>query len=101
LLTASEQVLAALPPALLAEAQLLRERHLAHYRQSDPARAAQRSRLHQINHAIQARVRGNGHVSGHQHHVPEVRGKEVEGRPLLETKELGAILKLLWLAQVR
>ncbi|KAJ7561891.1 hypothetical protein O6H91_03G045900 [Diphasiastrum complanatum] len=112
LLTSSEAVLAALPPALLAEAQLLRERAVSHQYQARGLfggahrMAARRNNLNVATGGHTAIDRGVGGTSGfgvgRRPGLPfngETKVKEAEGRPLVDTAALKAMLRLLRLAQ--
>ena len=106
LLTSSEAVLSALPSPLLAEAQMLRNRAMSH---------SQARTLFGSSHRINNRRNGLGFdrqtvmdrgvgvtigrraVSGV---ADSLRGKEIEGEPLLDATALKALIRLLRLAQV-
>lgn len=111
LLTSSEAVLAALPPALLAEAQLLRERAVNQYQ------ARGHFGGHRIGHrrnnlgvtaggsptGMERGVGGTGLSLGRRPAVPIASGikvKDSEGNALVDTVALKALLRLLRLAQV-
>lgn len=115
LLTSSEAVLAALPPALLAEAQLLRERAMNQYQ----ARGLFGGATHRITHrrntlgvgagagtgtATMDRGLGSGAglVVGRRPVAlsSNSKMKEAEGKPLVDIGALKALLRLLRLAQV-
>lgn len=113
LLTSSDAVLNALPPALLAEANLLRERALNQYQ----ARGLFGGAAHRITHrrntlgvgagaGTAAMDRGVGSGAGITvgRRPVAVSGstkmKEAEGKPLVDTAALKAMLRLLRLAQV-
>jgi E3 ubiquitin-protein ligase HUWE1 len=112
LLTSSEAVLAALPPALLAEAQLLRERAINQYQARSLFGGAQRIRHRQNILGIGAGTgtaamdRGEGAGAGvnvgRRPAAPSssTRVQEAEGNPLVDTAALKAMLRLLRLAQV-
>ncbi len=114
LLTSSEAVLAALPPALLAEAQLLRERAINQYQARSLFGGAQRIRHRQNILGIGAGTgtaamdRGEGAGAGAGVTVgrrpaalsSSTRVQEAEGNPLVDTAALKAMLRLLRLAQV-
>lgn len=114
-MTSSEAVLAALPPALLAEAQLLRERAMNQYQ----ARGLFGGATHRITHrrntlgvgagagagtATLDRGLGSGAglVVGRRPVAlsSNSKMKEAEGKPLVDTAALKALLRLLRLAQV-
>jgi E3 ubiquitin-protein ligase HUWE1 len=114
LLTSSEAVLAALPPALLAEAQLLRERAMNQYQ----ARGLFGGATHRITHrrntlGVGAGAgagtgtmdrglgSGAGLVGGRRPVAlsSNSKMKEAEGKPLVDTSALKALLRLLRLAQ--
>ncbi|GMN62344.1 hypothetical protein TIFTF001_031415 [Ficus carica] len=105
LLTSSEAVLSALPSPLLAEAQMLRDRAMSHY---------QARSLFGGNHRINNRRNGLGFdrqtvmdrgvgVTIGRRAVSAVsdslKGKEIEGEPLLDANALKALIRLLRLAQ--
>ncbi|EXB36051.1 E3 ubiquitin-protein ligase UPL1 [Morus notabilis] len=105
LLTSSEAVLSALPSPLLAEAQMLRDRAMSHY---------QARSLFGSNHRINNRRNGLGFdgqtvmdrgvgVTIGRRAVSAVsdslKGKEIEGEPLLDANALKALIRLLRLAQ--
>lgn len=115
-MTSSEAVLAALPPALLAEAQLLRERAMNQYQ----ARGLFGGATHRITHRRntlgvgagagtgtttmdRALGSGAGLVVGRRPVAlsSNSKMKEAEGKPLVDTAALKALLRLLRLAQVR
>ncbi|BFI34167.1 E3 ubiquitin-protein ligase HUWE1 [Marchantia polymorpha subsp. ruderalis] len=112
LLTSSESVLAALPPALIAEAQLLRERALSQY-QSRGLFGGHRIGRGRNNMGVgtgggaTAIDRGVGGATGlpigrSRNTMPLSavgRVKEAEGKPLVDTAALKAMLRLLRLAQ--
>jgi hypothetical protein len=114
LLTSSDAVLAALPPALLAEAQLLRERAMSQYQARGLFGGAHRIRHRQNSLGIGGGTEtaaldravgvgaGTGITVGHRPLTPSssTRIKEDEGSPLVETDALKAILRLIRLAQV-
>ncbi|PKA67035.1 E3 ubiquitin-protein ligase UPL1 [Apostasia shenzhenica] len=103
LLTSSEAVLSALPSALLAEAQLLRDRAASHY--------SARSSLFGGRHMLGGRRltverqtmldRGVGATIGPKtaSSINSLRIKEIEGMPLLEANSLKSVIRLLRLAQ--
>lgn len=113
-MTSSEAVLAALPPALLAEAQLLRERAMNQYQ----ARGLFGGAAHRIAHRRNALGVGGGTgTAAMDRGVGAGAGaitvgrrpvalnnttkmKEAEGKPLVDTSALKAFLRLLRLAQV-
>jgi hypothetical protein len=111
LLTSSEAVLAALPPALLAEAQLLRERAINQYQARSLFGGAHRIRHRQNILGIGAGTgtaamdRGEGAGAGvnvgRRPAAPSssTRVQEAEGNPLVDTAALKAMLRLLRLAQ--
>lgn len=103
LLTSSEAVLSALPSALLAEAQMLRDRAVSHYHA--------RSSLFGGSHRLGSRRlaadrqavmdRGVGVVAG-QRSVSAVTNsstREIEGPPLLDATGLQAVIRPVRLAQ--
>ncbi|XP_024379829.1 E3 ubiquitin-protein ligase UPL1 isoform X3 [Physcomitrium patens] len=114
LLTSSEAVLAALPPALLAEAQLLRERAMNQYQ----ARGLFGAATHRITHRRNNLGVGTGAGTGTTAEDGSLgagagvvvgrrpvalssnsKMKEAEGKPLVDTSALKALLRLLRLAQ--
>uniref|UniRef100_A0A7I4AEX4 HECT-type E3 ubiquitin transferase n=1 Tax=Physcomitrium patens TaxID=3218 RepID=A0A7I4AEX4_PHYPA len=112
LLTSSEAVISALPPALIAEAQLLRERAMNQYQ----ARGLFGGATHRITHrrnnlgsgtgAGTATIgrslgAGAGLVVGRRPAALSSNSKikEAEGKPLVDTAALKALLRLLRLAQ--
>ncbi|KAJ7557451.1 hypothetical protein O6H91_05G127400 [Diphasiastrum complanatum] len=110
LLTSSEAVLAALPPALLAEAQLLRERVSHQFQARSLFGGAHRLASRRNNLTVapghMGMDRGAGGTSGfgagRRPGLPfsgETRVKEAEGKPLVDTAALKAMLRLLRLAQ--
>ncbi|MCO5577300.1 hypothetical protein L7F22_031127 [Adiantum nelumboides] len=90
LLTSSESVLAALPPALLAEARLLRERAMSQLQARSIFGAPHR--LGGLNFDA-GRRSTSGIIGGGS------KLKEGEGKPLVDTLALKALLRLLRLAQ--
>jgi E3 ubiquitin-protein ligase HUWE1 len=105
LLTSSEAVLSALPSALLAEAQMLRDRELSRYRAigslfGGSYRLGGR-RLPADNQTVIDRAvgvtMGRRVISASQGNS---KGKDVEGTPLLDSDALRALIRLLQLAQV-
>lgn len=112
LLTSSDAVLDALPPALLAEARLLRERAMNQYQARGLFGGAHRIANRRNNVGIGAGggsstldggVGGTGLQSARRAGGPPVAGtraKDVEGHALVETQALKAMLRLLRLAQV-
>ncbi|XP_057852533.2 E3 ubiquitin-protein ligase UPL1 isoform X1 [Cryptomeria japonica] len=108
LLTSSEAVLAALSPALLAEAQMLRERAMSQYQHRGFLGAGHRlgGRRHNIGTGGQALERGVGNSIGltlgrrpGTSLGNAIKMKEVEGKALVDTDALKAMLQLLRLAQ--
>lgn len=115
LLTSSEAVLSALPSALLAEAQMLRDRELSRYRSRGSLFGGSQHRLGNSgrrfaldnHHHHSVMDRGVG-VSLVRRVVPTIssgsRGnsttKEVEGVPLFDAAALEALIRLFQLAQV-
>ncbi|XP_078171361.1 E3 ubiquitin-protein ligase UPL1-like [Carex rostrata] len=114
LLTSSEAVLSALPSALLAEAQMLRDRELSRYRSRGSLFGGSQHRLGNSgrrfaldnHHHHSVMDRGVG-VSMVRRVVPTIssgsRGnsttKEVEGVPLFDAAALEALIRLFQLAQ--
>eukprot|EP00850_Spirogloea_muscicola_P022377 SM000291S10855 [mRNA] locus=s291:47169:64581:+ [translate_table: standard] len=115
LLTSSEAVLAALPPALLAEAQLLRERAMSQYQRQGLFR---RQAISQHHNRLQSRALETAGVvaassdsdiltARSRGAYPQLglgmkgggRLKEIEGPPLLERSAIEALIRLLRLAQ--
>jgi hypothetical protein len=106
LLTSSEAVLSALPSALLAEAQMLRDRELSRYRARGSlfggsyrigGRRLPADSQAVIDRAVGVTV-GRRVVSA----VPgNSKGKDVEGTPLLDSDALLALIRLLQLAPVK
>eukprot|EP00850_Spirogloea_muscicola_P009963 SM000057S18393 [mRNA] locus=s57:350840:368215:- [translate_table: standard] len=115
LLTSSEAVLAALPPALLAEAQLLRERAMSQYQRQGLFR---RQAISQHHNRLQTRALETAGVvaassdsdilnARSRGAYPQLglgmkgggRLKEIEGPPLLERSAIEALIRLLRLAQ--
>lgn len=105
LLTSSEAVLSALPSALIAEAQMLRDREFNRYHA--------RGNLFGGSHRFGSRRltvdrqtvmdRGVGVTIGRRvvsGTVNSSKSKDVEGMPLLDSDALKALTRLLWLAQV-
>lgn len=109
LLTSSEAVLAALSPALLAEAQMLRERAMNEYQARSLFGGGHRlgGRRHNMSTGGQTAMdRGVGSSVGltlGRRPVASLgnllKMKEVEGKPLVDTGALKAMLQLLRLAQ--
>ncbi|XP_040383322.1 E3 ubiquitin-protein ligase UPL1-like isoform X1 [Oryza brachyantha] len=103
LLTSSEAVLSALPSALLAEAQMLRDRELSRYRARGSLfggsyRLGAR-RLPADNHTVMDR--GVGVTVGRRvisTVLGSAKSKDVEGNPLLDSNALRALIRLLQLA---
>ncbi|CAN6195336.1 unnamed protein product [Urochloa humidicola] len=103
LLTSSEAVLSALPSALLAEAQMLRDRELSRYRARGSlfggsyrlgGRRLPADNQTAIDRAVGVTV-GRRVISA----TPgSSKGKDVEGTPLLESDALRALIRLLQLA---
>lgn len=113
LLTSSEAVLAALPPALLAEAHLLRERAAMTQYQARGLFGGHRISSRRNNVGVGTGTgptpvdRGVGVGAGlsisrrsGEALGSGTRTKEAEGRPLVDTVSLKAMLQLLQLAQV-
>lgn len=109
LLTSSEAVLAALSPALLAEAQMLRERAMNEYQARSLFGGGHRlgGRRHNMStggqNAMDRGVGSNVGLTLGRRPVASlgnsIKMKEVEGKPLVDTGSLKAMLKLLRLAQ--
>jgi hypothetical protein len=115
LLTSSDAVLSALPSALLAEAQMLRDRELSRYRSRGSLFGGSQNRLGSSgrrfaldNHHHQSVMdRGVG-ASLVQRMIPTIssgsqgnsNSKEVEGVPLFDAASLEALIRLFQLAQV-
>lgn len=106
LLTSSDQVLAALPPSLLAEAQLLRERAMNQYQSRGLFTGANRFgiRRNYPGSGLDRTVGSTGGLSiarrsGALASVG-MKTKEVEGKPLVDMAGLKSMLQLLYLAQV-
>lgn len=104
LLTSSEAVLSALPSALLAEAQMLRDRAVSHYHARGSLFGGSQ-RLGGRRLAVDRQTvmdRGVG-VSVGQRAVSAIanslKAKEIEGMPLLDSNALKALIRLLRLAQ--
>lgn len=105
LLTSSEAVLSALPSALLAEAQMLRDRELSRYRARGSlfggsyrlgGRRLPADNQTVIDRAVGVTV-GTRVISA----TPgNSKGKDVEGTPLLDSDALHALIRLLQLAPV-
>lgn len=106
LLTSPEAVLSRLPPALIAEAQMLRDRR-------NNSRYHYRSTLFGGSHRLDGRRlaanrqtvmdRGVGVTIGRRVLSPNPntsKVKEVEGTPLLDADAMKALIRLLRLAQV-
>ncbi|KAL6600606.1 hypothetical protein ACP70R_045406 [Stipagrostis hirtigluma subsp. patula] len=103
LLTSSEAVLSALPSALLAEAQMLRDRELSRYRARGSlfggsyrlgGRRLPADNQTVIDRAVGVAV-GRRLISA----TPgSTKGKDVEGNPLLDSDALQALIRLLQLA---
>ncbi|CAL5075279.1 unnamed protein product [Urochloa decumbens] len=103
LLTSSEAVLSALPSALLAEAQMLRDRELSRYRARGSlfggsyrlgGRRLPADNQTAIDRAVGVTV-GRRVISA----APgSSKGKDVEGTPLLDSDALRALIRLLQLA---
>lgn len=106
LLTSSEAVLSALPSALLAEAQMLRDRELSRYRaRGSLFGGSYRLGARRLPTDNQTAVmdRGVGVTVGRRV-ISTVsagaKGKDVEGTPLLDSSALKALIRLLQLAPV-
>ncbi|KAJ7969420.1 E3 ubiquitin-protein ligase UPL1 [Quillaja saponaria] len=103
LLTSSEAVLSALPSTLLAEAQMLRDRAMSHYRARSLFGSSHRlnNRRNALGFDRQTVVdRGVGVTIGRRASLTErLKVKEVEGEPLLDANALRALIHLLRLAQ--
>jgi len=105
LLTSSEAVLSALPSALLAEAQMLRDRAVSHYHaRSSLFGGSQRLGSRRLASDRQAVMdRGVGITAG-QRAVSAIANssklKEIEGPPLLDVNGLQAVIRPVRLAQV-
>lgn len=104
LLTSSEAVLSALPSALLAEAQMLRDRELSRYRaRGSLFGGSYRLGARRLPTDNQTAVmdRGVGVTVGRRV-ISTVsagaKGKDVEGTPLLDSSALKALIRLLQLA---
>ncbi|KAJ6831287.1 E3 ubiquitin-protein ligase UPL1-like [Iris pallida] len=103
LLTSSEAVLSALPSALLAEAQMLRDRAVSHYH----ARSSHFGGGHRLGGrrlAVDRQTavdRGVGVSVGQRASAitTSLKVKEIEGMPLLDSNALKALIRLLKLAQ--
>ncbi|KAM6552582.1 hypothetical protein CsatB_013344 [Cannabis sativa] len=106
LLTSSDAVLSALPSPLLAEAQMLRDRAMSHYQ----ARSSLFGSSHRMNNRRNGlgfdrqsvMDRGVGVSIGRRavsSVVDSLKGKEIEGEPLLDANALKALIRLLRLAQ--
>lgn len=104
LLTSSEAVLSALPSALLAEAQMLRDRELSRYRARGSlfggsyrlgGRRLPTDNQTVIDRAVGVTV-GRRVIST----TCSSKGKDVEGTPLLDSEALRALIRLLQLAPV-
>lgn len=103
LLTSSEAVLSALPSALLAEAQMLRDRAVSHYH----ARSSLFGGSHRLGGrrlAVDRQTvidRGVGVSVGQRASAitTSLKVKEIEGTPLLDSNALKALIRLLKLAQ--
>ncbi|KAG2642289.1 hypothetical protein PVAP13_2KG198574 [Panicum virgatum] len=104
LLTSSEAVLSALPSALLAEAQMLRDRELSRYRARGSlfggsyrlgGRRLPADNQTVIDRAVGVTM-GRRVISASQGNS---KGKDVEGTPLLDSDALRALIRLLQLAQ--
>ncbi|RLN36122.1 E3 ubiquitin-protein ligase UPL1-like [Panicum miliaceum] len=104
LLTSSEAVLSALPSALLAEAQMLRDRELSRYRARGSlfggsyrlgGRRLPADNQTVIDRAVGVTM-GRRVISATQ---GSSKGKDVEGTPLLDSDALRALIRLLQLAQ--
>lgn len=102
LLTSSEAVLSALPSALLAEAQMLRDRELSRYRARGSlfggsyrlgGRRLPTDNQTVIDRAVGVTV-GRRVIST----TCSSKGKDVEGTPLLDSEALRALIRLLQLA---
>lgn len=105
LLTSSEAVLSALPSALLAEAQMLRDRELSRYRARGSlfggsyrlgGRRLPADNQTVIDRAVGVTM-GRRVISATTGHST---GKDVEGTPLLDSDALRALIRLLQLAPV-
>lgn len=106
LLTSSEAVLSALPSPLLAEAQMLRDRAMSHYQARSLFGSSHRmnNRRNGLGFDRQTVMdRGVGVTIGRRAVsaiADSLRGKELEGEPLLDANALKALIRLLRLAQV-
>ncbi|XP_031403999.1 E3 ubiquitin-protein ligase UPL1-like isoform X2 [Punica granatum] len=105
LLTSSEAVLSALPSPLLAEAQMLRDRAMSHYQARSLFGGSHRlsSRRNGLGFDRQpAMDRGVGVTIGQRAASAvsdNLKFKEIEGEPLLDSSALKALIRLLRLAQ--
>ncbi|KAI3769136.1 hypothetical protein L6452_00236 [Arctium lappa] len=105
LLTSSEAVLSALPSPLLAEAQMLRDRAMSHYRAQSLFGSNQRLNNRRDGLGLNSRAvidRGVGITIGRKASytlAESLKVKEVEGEPLLDTDALKAFIRLLRLAK--
>ncbi|CAA0815395.1 E3 ubiquitin-protein ligase UPL1, partial [Striga hermonthica] len=103
LLTSSEALLSALPSPLLAEAQMLRDRAMSHYHARSLFGGSQRlNRGNRLGFDRQTAMdRGvGGSIGRRTASVAEnVNMNEIEGKPLLDSKGLKALIRLLRLAQ--
>ncbi|KAL5548638.1 hypothetical protein UlMin_003869 [Ulmus minor] len=104
LLTSSADVLSALPSPLLAEAQMLRDRAMSHYSAGRLFGGSHRinSRRNGLGFDRQTAMdRGVGVLSRRAISVlaDSLKGKEIEGEPLLDANALKALIRLLRLAQ--
>lgn len=104
-MTSSEAVLSALPSALLAEAQMLRDRAVSHFHTRGSLFGGSQ-RLGGRRLAVDRQTimdRGVG-VSVGQRAVSAIanslKAKEIDGMPLLDSNALKALIRLLRLAQV-
>lgn len=106
LLTSSEAVLSALPSPLLAEAQMLRDRAMSHYQARGLFSGSHRlnNRRNGLGFDRQTVMdRGVGITIGRRAAstiADSLKGKEIEGEPLLDANALKALVRLLRLAQV-
>ncbi|PON94002.1 Coatomer beta subunit [Trema orientale] len=105
LLTSSEAVLSALPSPLLAEAQMLRDRAMSHYQARSLFGSSHRinNRRNGLGFDRQTVIdRGVGVTIGRRAVsavTDGLKGKEIEGEPLLDANALKALIRLLRLAQ--
>ncbi|CAH2033422.1 unnamed protein product [Thlaspi arvense] len=105
LLTSSEAVLAALPPPLIAEAQMLRDRAMSHYQARSLFGSSHRlnNRRNGVGYnRLTGMDRGVGVTIGQRGVSSSADGlkmKEIEGDPLVDADALKSLIRLLRLAQ--